>query len=92
MEAEEAGAVEVRARAGTRAMETTGTKDMATKAMAMVDMATTATMTTLLVTTDMVLDTITTRAVPAMEKPQGGGDTRPTTSHTDGHLAVQGLQ
>lgn len=53
---------QVRARAGTRAMETTGTKDMATKAMAMVDMATTATMTTLLVTTDMVLDTITVSA------------------------------
>lgn len=29
--------------------------------------------------------------MPAMEKPQGGGDTRQTTSHTDGHLAVQGM-
>lgn len=50
---------QVRARAGTRATETAGTRDMVTKAMAMV--AAMATMTTLLVTMDMVPDMITVR-------------------------------
>lgn len=47
---------QVRARAGTKDMETT-TRDMVTKAM--VDTAAMATMTTLLVTMDMVPDMIT---------------------------------
>ncbi len=50
---------QVRARAGTRATETAGTRDMVTKAMAMA--AAMATMTTLLVTMDMVPDMITVR-------------------------------
>lgn len=53
---------QVRARAGTRAMETTGTRAMVTKAMATVAMAITETMTTNpLATTVMVPDTITVR-------------------------------
>lgn len=89
---EEAEVAEVRVKAGTRATATTGTRATVTRATATVDTAAMATTTTLLVTTDTVPVTITTRATAATGKLQDGGHTRPATSHTDDHMAAQGLQ